>query len=307
MSFPLVGNDRLKSTVENMLSSGRIPHALLIEGESGTGKTALSRYLCRAAVCEGEIRPCDRCDGCRLFENGNHPDVSFIAPEKDKKTISVNQIRDIVLAASVIPQRSDRKVFVIDPGDSMTPAAQNALLKVLEEPPRGVIFIITAASKTVLLPTVVSRCTLLTIGIPDVDSATDCILSLVKCDRQAAALAYKESGGSIGGAINILKSKSASPVFAIAEEFVRLFQNGSQYDILKALLPLEKDRAKAYEFYNALEAVIASKMRGLNSPTLVSRYEKLYGKIAEHKKLLKTNVNLSLLFSSLAAGTTAER
>lgn len=307
MKFPLVGNERLSATVGSMLSSNRIPHALLIEGESGSGKTELALYLCRAAVCENEDRPCGICDGCRLQKSGNHPDVTYIAPEKDRKTISVNQVRDIITAASIRPQKSRRRVFVIDPGDSMTPQAQNALLKILEEPPESVVFIITAISKSAMLETVVSRCAVLTVSLPGELSATEYIASSLNRDREEIAEAYKAARGSIGRAINILKKKSASASAKAAENFVELLQNGSQYDLLKVLLPLEKDRAKTLEFYNALEVTVVSKLRSLSSPTLVKRYERLYSILISHKNLLKTNANLSLLLSSLAVEATAER
>lgn len=307
MRFPLVGNERLAATVGSMLSSNRIPHAVLIEGEGGTGKTELASFLCRAAVCERDDRPCGACDGCRLQATGNHPDVSYIAPEKDRKTISVNQIRDIITAAAIRPQKSHRRVFVIDPGDSMTPQAQNALLKVLEEPPASVIFILTAVSKTAMLETVVSRCAVLTVGIPDEKSATEYIAAKVNRDREEIAEACKAARGSIGRALNILKKKSASAAAKTAESFAELIQSGSQYDLLKVLLPLEKDRAKTLEFYNTLEVIVATKLRNLNSPTLVRRYERLYDVLLNHKRLLKTNANLSLLLTTLAAQATAER
>ncbi len=307
MKFPLVGNERLSATVGGMLASNRIPHAVLIEGDSGTGKTVLASYLCRAAVCEREDRPCGECDGCRLQAGGNHPDVSYIAPEKDRKTISVNQIRDIITAAAIRPQKSGRRVFVIDPGDSMTPQAQNALLKILEEPPSNVVFILTTISKSAMLETVVSRCTVLTVSIPDEASAIEYIASKVNRERDEIAEAYRTARGSIGNALNILKKKSASAAAKTAESFIGLIQSGSQYELLKVLLPLEKDRAKTLEFYNTLEAGIVTKMRTLTSPTLVRRYERLYNTVASHKKLLKANANLSLLLTSLAVKATAER
>ncbi len=300
MSFPLVGIERTKTAVENMIAANRIPHAILIESDYGGGKSTLAEYICRAAVCESGKKPCGECSGCRLQIEGNHPDVLYIAPEKDRKTISVNQIRDIVSDASVLPQKSAKKVFIIDPADAMTVQAQNALLKVLEEPPESVVFILTAVSRNVMLSTILSRCTVFTLNAPEKDAAADYISSVTKKEKTEAVEALNKTRGSIGGAINILKKKSAGKSNDLANSFLEAMQNGSRYDLLKILLPLEKDRAKTIDFYNALEVMIVSRARGCSSPTLSARYDRIYRTITEHKRLLKLNANISLLTSLLA-------
>lgn len=300
MSFPLVGIERTKTAVENMIAANRIPHAILIESDYGGGKSTLAEYICRAAVCESDKKPCGECSGCRLQIEGNHPDVLYIAPEKDRKTISVNQIRDIVSDASVLPQKSAKKVFIIDPADAMTVQAQNALLKVLEEPPESVVFILTAVSRNVMLSTILSRCTVFTLNAPEKDAAADYISSVTKKEKTEAVEALNKTRGSIGGAINILKKKSAGKSNDLANSFLEAMQNGSRYDLLKILLPLEKDRAKTIDFYNALEVMIVSRARGCSSPTLSARYDRIYRTITEHKRLLKLNANISLLTSLLA-------
>ena len=84
MSFPLVGNLKLKTAVLNALSQKHIPHAILIEGDVGSGRHTLANFIARAAVCEGESIPCDNCHGCELQISGNHPDIAVIAPEENK-------------------------------------------------------------------------------------------------------------------------------------------------------------------------------------------------------------------------------
>ena len=304
MNFPLVGNERVKNAVANMLLRDRLPHAVLIEGNSGYGKTTLANYICQAAVCEDTSRPCGKCDSCRIFKTRNHPDVTFISPEKDRKTISVNQVRSIISDASILPQKSTKKVFVIDPADTMTKEAQNALLKVLEEPPQFVVFILTAVSRATMLTTVLSRCTLFTLSSPEESAAEEYISSIIKGERSQIAEAYKKAHGSIGGAINLLRKKSATKVSDSVNEFTELCKTANRYELLKWLLPLEKDRAKTSDFYNELEIKMVSDMLSCSSPTLIKRYDRIYGIITEHKKLLKSNVNLSLLLSSLAVEIT---
>lgn len=307
MNFPLVGNERVKRSVESMLSTGKTPHAILIEGESGLGKTALANFICAAVFCEGANAPCGECAGCRLFAGGNHPDITVIEPEKDRKTISVNAVREIVTDAAIVPQKANRRIFLIDPAQSMTPQAQNALLKVLEEPPRSVLFILVCESKSDLLETVVSRCAVLTLCPVDENTAAEYIAGVTGKDGGEIETACKLARGNIGAALNILNRKSANAAGEKAKEFTRIMQNGSQYELLRCLLPLEKSRPKTQEFYNALEVELVSLIRGSRSKTLVCRYERLYGAVTEHKLLLKSNANLSLLLTALAAAAMTER
>ncbi|MBO4432889.1 MAG: hypothetical protein J5852_05090 [Clostridia bacterium] len=307
MNFPLVGNERLKAAIEKMLASRKVPHAILIEGESGLGKTTLADFLCAAVFCEGENPPCGVCTACRLFAGGNHPDLTVIEPEKDRKTIPVRAVREIVAAAAIVPQKASRHIFLTDCAQCMTPEAQNALLKVLEEPPEAAMFILTCNSRAELLTTVVSRCTVFTLGPVDREIAAEYISSKVKREPEEIQAAVDGAQGNIGAALTILKSKSASAAEEKAKEFCDIMQNGSQYQMLKLLLPLEKSRPKTLDFYNALEIKLVSLIRASRSKTLVSRYERLYGTAIEHKTLLKSNANLSLLLTRLAAAAMTER
>lgn len=304
MKFPLEGNKRVKDAVENMLASGKVPHAILIEGESGLGKTTLANFLCRAAVCEGSFPLCGECGGCRLFESGNHPDVTVIAPESGKKSIPIQKVRDIISDSVIIPQSANRKVFIIYRADTLTVQAQNALLKVLEEPPKSVLFILTAASRAALLETVASRCAVLTLSPPDEQTALRYISErMPDKDSNEILSAIRNGRGSIGGALAILETGDLSAAQGLAKEFLSLSQSGSEYDLLKLLFPLEKDRVKTLDFYCALQTLIISEIKNCASRTLIRRYEKIYDIVLEHKKLLATNVNLSLLLTSLAAET----
>ncbi|MBO4692823.1 MAG: DNA polymerase III subunit delta' [Clostridia bacterium] len=304
MIFPLIGNEGVKDSVIGMLSSGRIPHAILIEGEAGCGKSELARFICKGIICRKNNRPCGDCSGCRHFESGNHPDVLLVSPAKERKTVSVNQIREIIADAAILPQESDRKVFIIDPADIITPQAQNALLKVLEEPPESVVFILTAVSKNNLLSTIVSRCTVLTLGQPEKSAAIEYISSVSKKETEIIKEALNASHGSIGGALNILKRKSATKSSDLADSFLNAVKSGNRYELMRVVLPLEKDRAKTLDFYNELEYKVVLCLRECNSPTLVKRYDRIYDVITEHKRLLKSNVNISLLTSLLAIETT---
>lgn len=142
-------------------------HAVIVAGPPEEADAA-ALEMAKAMLCaapEGVSRPCGACPHCRKIAAGVHPDVITVARQKDdrgrqKREIYVEQIRDVVGSAPILPNEAARKVYVIRDAGAMNAAAQNALLKLLEEPPSFVSLILTAESEAALLETVRSRCAL---------------------------------------------------------------------------------------------------------------------------------------------------
>ena len=135
-----------------------LSHAYLITGGSAEERDALAGRMAAAYLCRGERPPCGRCGPCRKVAAGAHPDIWRTAPAPDKREITVDQIRALRADAYIRPNEGARKVYIIHPADAMNPAAQNALLKVLEEGPSYAAFLLAAARPGLLLDTVRSRC-----------------------------------------------------------------------------------------------------------------------------------------------------
>ncbi len=300
MSFPLIGNERLKATVERLIEKDVLPHALIIEGEEGSGRRTLGRYIAKAATCKGENKPCEVCDSCRLNEANTHPDIVFTAPEKDKKSIVVDQIRALRSQVFVKAHISNRRVFIIERADTMNPQAQNALLKVLEEPPRGVIFILIAASRSALLETIVSRCVTLSVALPQEKEAKKYIKATLNAEDEKIEDALSRAFGSIGKAIELLGSrKKGEDYLDKAAQFMEAFAGGREWDMLKLLAPFEKDRIGTELFISALKLEVAKHMKLSKTIFSAKRYNDFYEELCSYEELLKTNVNLPLLFSNL--------
>lgn len=138
-----------------------LSHAYLLTGGSADSRAALAKRLTAAYLCEGDRPPCGACRACRKVSADTHPDASRTAPAPDKREIAVDQIRSLRADAYIRPNEGRRKVYIIDPADAMNPAAQNALLKVLEEGPSYAAFLLLAERPGLLLDTVRSRCELL--------------------------------------------------------------------------------------------------------------------------------------------------
>lgn len=261
MTVP-TNNQNIKTTVENFIKSGRFPHAILIEGESAETTLALADFLSAAAVCGEESAPCDKCRDCHLAKIKNHPDITYVEALDGKKNLSVEQIRQTRSDAHVKPHSANRRVFVINGANRMNEQAQNALLKVLEEPPVNVVFILVTPSKTLLLDTIISRCV--------------CLSLFGSCDFESE---------------NLYKSE--------AEHFADAVISGNEYAMLKILLQFEKDRLAAESFLGALSLECVKRIK---SGGIYSRmFDCLYEDIKYYTELLKTNINMPLLSSTVAS------
>ena len=152
--------------MEEMSFAGadRLSHAYIVSAPSREEYLRTARTLAAAAVCTGGGPvPCGKCRACRKAEGGIHPDIITVRrltddKGKQKREIGVDQIRQVIGDAYVLPNEAERKVYIIEEAETMNTAAQNAALKLLEEPPKGVILLLCTANPEQLLPTVRSRC-----------------------------------------------------------------------------------------------------------------------------------------------------
>ena len=145
-------------------SADEMSHAYILLSPSAEEREQAAQRLAAAALCGAKDGvPCGRCRDCRKVREGIHPDLIRVARLSDdkgkkKREITIDQIRAVVADSVVLPNEAARKVYLIEDADTMNVPAQNAALKLLEEPPRGVIFLLCAANAETLLETVRSRC-----------------------------------------------------------------------------------------------------------------------------------------------------
>ena len=162
----LFPDGKTAGTINNLTESGRLPHAVILEG-GGESALKLATYLSAFAVCSGETKPCGKCKNCQNALNKTHADISYVYPEgsRKSKTLSIDQLRELIKDAYIMPNDSDSKVYIFENADSVfSEVVQNAFLKLLEEPPAGVYFILLCQSAKGLLPTIISRCSLINLG-----------------------------------------------------------------------------------------------------------------------------------------------
>ena len=158
----IIGQETVKRFLSASFAQGHVGHAYVFEGERGIGKKTLARAFSCALLCmDRGDRPCGTCKSCHMVQKGIHPDLTFLRPEDGKKEISVEQVRTVLRNAYVKPYTADYKVVIIEEGDALNASGQNALLKLLEEPPSYMVFLLLCENSNKLLPTVLSRSTLL--------------------------------------------------------------------------------------------------------------------------------------------------
>ncbi len=234
----LLGNDQLKQNLKTALGSGHISHFYLISGPAGSGRHTLARLLAAAILCQGHQKPCMACSACRKVMGDNHPDFITV-DDPEKKTVPVDLIREARADIYIQPNESDHKIYLFPRAQDMGIPSQNALLKVLEEPPKYGVFILITDNPERLLPTVRSRCTplqLQPLGEPVLMQAlTNEFPNASKEDLRAAAI---RSCGFLGQAKKLLNgSVAAAPQ---TENFVKSFSQQDPLLLVQTLVPLEK-------------------------------------------------------------------
>lgn len=256
MRFPdFYGNGGLKARLSSAARTGGLSHCYILTGPQGSGKKTLSKILAAALQCtgEGEI-PCGHCSNCKKIFGGGHPDV--ITVDSDTSTVPIRVIRQMQSDAYTRPNEGARKVYLIPRAQDMQPPAQNALLKLLEEPPEYCTFILMTDNPEKLLTTVRSRGVELTLfPLSDAD-LKDALLHLrPQTAAEELASAAERSGGYLGTALSLLEQKE-SPVRQPLRKFLKAFATGHEVNILIALVPLEKlSRQELMELFQQLHLI----------------------------------------------------
>ena len=204
------GQGALYDGLIRTLDDGTFVHAYLISGAAGMGKRTLAKLMAQHLLCTGECKPCGACSSCVQVREGSHPDVITISPGKpispDVKAgmagIPVDEIRHVIGIVGQHTFVGGRRVVIIERAEKMNPPSQNALLKTLEEPLAGTVFLLLSESPELLLPTIVSRCRALKLH-PWPDEVVLSALAVHGVSGDMAKKALVASGGSIGRAISI--------------------------------------------------------------------------------------------------------
>ena len=234
----IVGQEQIREHLQNALRTRRISHAYIINGERSSGKEFIAKVFAMALQCEkGGEEPCQECHSCRQALSGNHPDIIRLTHEKPN-TIGVEDIRTKINAdMGIKPYQGPYKIYIINEGEKMTPQAQNALLKTLEEPPEyGVILILTSSLET-LLPTIQSRCVLLNMKPVSDELVKRYLMETLKVPDYKAEVCTAFARGNIGRAKLLASSEEFDKV---KEEAVTLLKYIHEMEIPEIVAAIKK-------------------------------------------------------------------
>lgn len=236
-SGDFLGNDRIRARLAAAFSRGTVSHCYLISGPGGSGKHTLARWMGAALQCTGPRPPCMVCPACRKALHGQHPDIITI-DDPDRRTLPVDLIRRMSADTAIRPNEGRRKVYLIPRAQDMLPPAQNALLKIMEEPPAYCTFLLLSSNADALLPTVRSRCVELALSpLPEPLLRQSLQARFPEAQRSAIDAAVTASDGYLGRAQELLGSATLSEISA---RFLETFAARDALKLIELTTSLEK-------------------------------------------------------------------
>ena len=264
-----ITKDELLREVLKRLRAGKLFHAIVLEGDEAEN-TAIE--ISATCVCSSEEKPCGVCSPCKKVFAKSHPDVHISAPAGATKSIPTEEIRFIRDDSYIKPNEADKKVYILPGADRMNENAQNALLKVLEEPVQDILFVLVCEKSTSLLPTIISRCVVYDLGKKEVP------------DEEAESLCNE--------IINALSSKSEMELLSLSSKLI------SDKELFEAVL-----KNLEYAFYRVCVSISVSKILSGASEKLCNvltfaRASRLYDVTADTKEKLNRNANHALLVTA---------
>ena len=297
----LFGQDDAYRLPERFFAQQNFPHALLIEGESGSGRRSLAAFVIAMLLCRGENAPCQNCLSCRKMKHGAHPDWMTIAPEGDKKSIGVDQIRRLRSLANLTPNEAPRRVCMIPDAELMTVEAQNALLKLMEEPPPSLVLICTVRSKEALLETLVSRMTPLRMRPLQPDDIARVLRQRKPETDERLLLEAAAAAPTVGQAFALLEDDSLRQRLHDAARMLAICEKKERYELLKLLAGREKDRAAYVALFEAARRTCVTALKQVGTTNDALRVLQLADIMEQTAAAAGQNVSLPLL-SAVTAG-----
>lgn len=238
----VIGREQIVEHLQNAIRLNKISHAYIFSGEDGIGKNFIADIFAATLQCERqEEQPCGVCKSCMQAAGGNHPDILRVIHEK--ATIGVDDIREqLNQDVQIKPYSSRYKIYIVDEAEKMTEAAQNALLKTIEEPPEYAVIMLLTNNPNAFLQTILSRCVMLHLKTVESGSIKRYLMEHCAVPDYQAELAATFAAGNLGKAIR----------YAASEEFVR-----RRDEVLR--LVRQVDGMKLQELLEALKAVAEDK------------------------------------------------
>lgn len=250
----VVGHKDILKYISSAVENNRVSHAYILNGERGYGKKMLANLFAMTLLCEtGDNEPCGKCHSCKQAESGNHPDIIRVTHEKPN-SISVDDIRTQVNnTVDIKPYQGPYKVYIIPQADMMTPQAQNAILKTIEEPPSYAVFLLLTENAETLLPTINSRCVMLKLRNIKDTLIKKYLMENLEIPDYKADMCTAFAQGNMGRAIMLANSDHFNE---IREEAVQLLKHISEMELNEIVAAVKNISVYKLEITDYLDIIM---------------------------------------------------
>jgi len=247
----IIGQENMKEQLQGAIRQNKVSHAYLIHGENRAGKEFIAKIFAKTLQCEQKgDNPCNECHSCHQADSLNHPDIIFVAHEKPN-LIGVDDIRHGINDTVMIkPYSSPYKIYIIQEAEKMSPQAQNALLKTLEEPPAYVVFLILTNSTDILLSTILSRCVVLHMKPVRDDAMRDYLMKELRVPDYRAEICIAFARGNVGRAKALASSEDFDK---IRNDALSLLKNIYDMEIVEIMEALKRIKEFGFDISDYLD------------------------------------------------------
>ena len=316
----IIGQEQIKEHLRGAISTNKVSHAYIINGERSSGKEFIARVFAMALQCEkGEVEPCGECHSCKQALSNNQPDIIYVSHEKPN-TISVEDIRTQINGdIDVKPYSSPRKIYIMNEGEKMTVQAQNALLKTLEEPPEYAVILILTTQAEALLPTIISRCVVLNMKPVSDALVKKYLMEELAVPDYKANICVAFARGNIGKAKLLASSEEFEKVKDEAITLVKYINDMEINEIVKAIKKISEYKFDVNDYLDILsvwyrDVLLFKATKDVNSlifkeeiqqimrvsdRSTYEGIETIVGALQQAKRRLEANVNFDLTMELL--------
>lgn len=249
--YGILGNDMLKEHFKKAIESHKVSHAYILNGEEGMGRKSIANAFAMTLLCEkGQNEPCMVCHSCKQVMAGSHPDLIYVKHAKPG-SIGVDDIREQINDTIMIrPYSSYYKIYIVDEAEKMTPQAQNALLKTIEEPPAYAIIILITTNQEAFLPTILSRCVQLKMKPLKDFTVKSYLTETMNIPEKEAEICAAFARGNLGKAIHLADSEEFKELY---HRVMTLIRNVETMDISMLLDCIREMKEQDYDMEEVLD------------------------------------------------------
>lgn len=316
----IIGQEQIKEHLQNALSTGKISHAYIINGEKSSGKEFIAKIFAMALQCEaGGVEPCNECRSCKQTLSKNQPDIIYVSHEKPN-TISVDDVRGQVNNdVGIKPYSSKYKVYIINEAEKMTPQAQNAILKTLEEPPAYAVIILLVSNINTLLPTILSRCVTLNMKPVRDELVKKYLMEELQVPDYKADVCVAFARGNVGKAKLLAASEEFDNIKSEAISLLKYIKEMEMQEIIAAIKKINEFKLEIQDYFDIIaiwyrdvllfkatndanELVFREEISTIRKCAGRSSYEgieRVINALSTAKKRLDANVNFDLVMELL--------